>query len=58
MLEFLRITKVYVWEYSQDGVQTGQGRVRLWFFDSPYKAHTIAGNSVPNVQVKNFHRVY
>lgn len=61
MLDFLRIKKSYIFEFVKDGKQVGQGRLRVWFFVSAYKAHEIIASKLKEkneIYICNFRRVY
>lgn len=60
MLELLRIKKVYIWEFAEEGKSIGAGRSRVWFWVSPYKAHEFATEyaKAKNLSVVNFQRIY
>lgn len=60
MFELFRIKKVYIFEFVKDGVQVGQGRIRVMFYVSPYKAHEFAVEMAKDragVYIHNFQRV-
>lgn len=60
MLELLRIKKVYIWEFAEEGKSIGAGRIVVWFWVSPYKAHELATEyaKTSNLSVINFQRIY
>lgn len=60
MLELLRIKKVYIWEFAEEGNSIGSGRIVVWFWVSPYKAHELATEyaKANSRSVVNFQRIY
>jgi hypothetical protein len=60
MLVFLRIKKAYVFECFDANGRIGQGRVTVWFFVSPSKAHELVctDKAFRGSFIANFKRIY